>query len=187
MGNDSCASPRKPCPPYTKQDLSLSLETPPPQDSQPQAATKEEMEGTGEMPIGPRGARGLISLGWGGDGGGRQGGKGEAEGPEGRGAPPCLSAERSCHPRSFSSGVAVRFPCRVPPLGPHPSSSVSWNSVDAQIGELHLVDRDGVVLRLAIGGGDGSRWAGRGSGADTQGGERHEEGVLGSHPLQQSS
>lgn len=120
MGNGSCASPRKPCPPYTKQDLSLSLETPPPQDSQPQAATKEEMEGTGEMPIGPRGARGLISLGWGGDGGGRQGGKGEAEGPEGRGAPPCLSAERSCHPRSFSSGVAVRFPCRAPLSGPPP-------------------------------------------------------------------
>lgn len=152
--------------PTLSRTLASLWRPPPPQDSQPQAATKEEMEGTGEMPIGPRGARGLISLGWGGDGGGRQGGKGEAEGPEGRGAPPCLSAERSCHPRSFSSGVAVRFPCRVPPLGPHPSSSVSWNSVDAQIGELHLVDRDGVVLRLAIGGGDGSRWAGRGSDGD---------------------
>lgn len=73
-----------------------------------------------------------------------------------------------------------------PSLRPPPPlrSSISWNSVYAQIRKLHLVDGDGVVLRLAVGCGDGSRWAWRGPGAGTHGGEAGEEEILGSHPTQ---
>lgn len=54
------------------------------------------------------------------------------------------------------------------PVAPRcpPGSFVSWNSVHAQIGKLHLIDRDGVVLRLPVGCRDGPRRAWRGPDGD---------------------
>lgn len=44
-----------------------------------------------------------------------------------------------------------------PSLRPHPAEELGLlDSVNTQIGKLHLVDRDGVLLRLAIGCGDGA-------------------------------
>lgn len=83
--------------------------------------------------------------------GGREGGRG-AQG----------STLLSC-PRCFFSEIPVRSPWRRGgregeplPQAPPLREAVSWNSVYAQIGKLHLIDGDGVALRLAIGCSDGS-------------------------------
>lgn len=90
---------------------------------------------------------------------GRQRGSREAE-RGGKGAQG--STLLSC-PRCFFSEIPVRSPWRRGgregeplPQAPPLREAGSWNSVYAQIGKLHLIDWDGVALRLAIGCSDGS-------------------------------
>lgn len=72
-----------------------------------------------------------------------------------------VHAEGACsHPSRLRPNWGLAFPRHLLRL-----------SVHAQVWELHLVHRDGVVLGLAVSSGDGARGAGRGS-------ERSERGKV---------